>query len=169
MSANLFAKAPQMCGGEISKAAVQGVLRAALSDDVTAIGGIAVAAQECGVSDDSIRRRLAGTHAWTDSDISALIAASHARLGRVLVTRRMDCLLSSGPPIFGDARRACDDITAAIPELLSEIQAMSAAVADRSVTKAEARQMLAQMPAARQHLDQVQSDLEAIVRDPGRP
>lgn len=149
---------------EITTARVQECVRAALADEVAAIGGVAVAHQECGISEDSVRRRLAGTHAWTDADIAALVAAAQSRLGRVLLHQRLGWLLDAGPVLPRSARRACDDITAALPPLLASAQAMAASVADRRVTRDEARALLAQIAEVRRHLDRVAEDCVETLR-----
>lgn len=151
----------------ISVAQTQACLRAALADEVIAIGGIEVAAQECGVSDDTVRRRLAGTHGWTDHDISAMIAAGHARLGRSLPLQRLVTLLADGPTPRGDSRRAVTDTAAILPELLTLAQAMSAAIANNEIDRTEARVMVAAIPEAIRQLEREHTNLVALLRDGG--
>lgn len=149
---------------EISTARVQECVRAALADEVVAVGGIDAAMQETGLSRDSISRRLAGTHAWTDKDIAAMIAAGHARLGRSLIQQRLGWLLSGTVAIAGDGRRAVDDAATTLPALLMQAQRMAAALADRTIDRPEARELLAAIPELSRQLDSLQADLAALLR-----
>lgn len=149
---------------EISATRVQECVRAALADEVVAIGGIETARHETGLSRDSITRRLAGTHAWTDADISKMVAAGYDRMGRSLVHQRLGCLLSSAPVLAGDGRRAADDVATALPALLSQAQIMAAALADRKIDRAEARTLLSVIPDLQRQLDSLQVDLAALLR-----
>lgn len=143
-------------------------LRSALADEVIAIGGIEAAQQECGTSDDTVRRRLAGTHGWTDKDIAAMIAAGHARLGRSLPVERLVAMLAAGPSPAGDGRRAVADVVEILPGLLAQAQALAAAVKDRRVNRAEARALLAGMPEVEHDLALLRADLTALLRDEAR-
>lgn len=149
----------------ISTAQAQACIRAALADEVIAIGGIEVAAQECGVSDDTVRRRLAGTHGWTDHDLAAMIAAGHARLGRSLPVQRLAALLAAGPAPAGDGRCVVTDTAAILPELLTLAQTMAAAIADRSIQRPEARVMVAAIPELIKQLEREQANLVALLRE----
>ncbi len=149
---------------EITKARVQECIRAALADEVAAIGGVSSAAQECGISDDSVRRRLAGTHAWSVDDLAAMTAAGHARLGRSLPHQRLGHLLTSAVVVSGDARHACLGAASTLPALLAEAQKMASALADGEITRDEARALLADLPELTRRLDSLQADLAAILR-----
>lgn len=152
---------------KISVAQAQSCLRAALADEVIAVGGIEVAAQECGVSDDTVRRRLAGTHGWTDHDISAMIAAGQARLGRSLPVQRLVALLANGPVPTGDGRSAVNATSAILPGLLTLAQTMAEAIADRSIQRDEARVMVAAIPEVIRQLEQEHANLIALLREGG--
>jgi hypothetical protein len=65
-----------------SVAAAQACARAAAVADVATVGGVAAVAVEVGVSDDTVRRWIAGTAgAWTLEGAVALAAAARARSG----------------------------------------------------------------------------------------
>lgn len=153
----------------ISASRVQNCIRSALADEVVAIGGIEVAQQECGLSDDTIRRRLAGTHAWSDRDIGAMVAAAQGRLGHSLVVQRLAALLSGAPVQVADGRRATQDAARMLPDLLALAQTMATAIADRSISRDEARALVGAIPDLIRALETQQADLNALLRDGSLP
>jgi hypothetical protein len=144
----------------------QACMSAALADDVAAIGGVAIAAQECGVSEDTVRRWLSGSNGdWTRSAIAALIVAAHHRLGRSLVQDRMAALTGGTAQVGGDKRRALSDALETLPALLATAQKMAAASADGRISSAEAREILSALPGVINQLDRLQADLVSLIRE----
>lgn len=150
---------------EITATRVQNCLRSGLADEVIAIGGIEVAQQECGVSHDTIARRLAGTHGWTDHDFSAMVAAGHCRLGRSLPIQRLTTLLASGVLPAGNSRFVVQDTASILPELLLLAHTMSAAIANHEIDRGEARVMAAAIPELIKQLEREHNNLVALLRE----
>ena len=149
---------------EFTVAQAQACLHAALVDEVASIGGMTVAIQEMGGSEDTWSRRLAGTHDWQGKEIATLIAAGHRRMGRSLVHQRVAALLDGAACTAGDSRSAMGDAQAVLPALLAEAQRMAQAVKDGHITRAEARSLLKGIPALIRMLEKLQVDLSAFLR-----
>jgi hypothetical protein len=143
----------------------QTCVHAALCDEVVAIGGVALAAAETGSSEDTVRRRLAGTHDWTGKEIGALYAAALRRQGRSLLVDRLTDL-GQGTAPKGDGRRAFSDLSSTLPALLTQAQTMAQAAADGDVSRQEARALLAGLPSIISDLERMSADLVALLRDP---
>ncbi len=155
-----------MIGAVVTHAQAVACLRAALADAVPALGGVAAAACECGISEDSVRRRLAGTHGWSAEDVAHVLAAELALAGRSLLVERL-AALCAGAATVGDARRAQGGVAATLPRLLDEARAMAGALVDGQVSGAEARAILAGLPELRVLLDELMADLAELLRRGG--
>jgi hypothetical protein len=141
-------------------------VRAALADEVAAVGGIAAASAEIGVSDDTLRRWLAGSNGdWNAGAVGAMVAAGLARNGRSLLLGRLNALAAGTTPT-GDRRRALSGTAGALPALLTEAQRMATAAADGVIDRAEAGDILRDLPALIKSLEAIQGDLLDLLKNP---
>lgn len=142
----------------------QACIHAALADEVAAVGGVGSASVEVGVSDDTVRRWIAGSAgAWTAPAIAALSVAAHRRTGRALVLDRMAALFA-GSATRGDGRRALADAAASTAAMLTASRQRVAAMADGRLSRAEAREALAQIPDLIHALEGEAADLADFLR-----
>ncbi len=115
-------------------------------------------AEALGVGKSSVSR-------WGD-DLNAWSAAALLTLAKRNWTVRSAILamLSEAPVTIADPRRATADIATALPTLLAEAQIMATAMADGRVSRAEARTILSALPNLSKQLEQLQTDLAALLR-----
>ena len=142
---------------------VASTLAAALADEVVRLGGIAAATAEIGISDDSVRRRLAGTHHWLDHDIARMVAAGLASQGSSLVLDRLNELARGAQPT-GDARTVDADAAQALPSLLRTATDLADALRNRHVDADERRRLLADIDPTIQELNRLRASLLIAAR-----
>ena len=146
----------------VTAAQASSTLSAALADEVTRLGGVGAAAAECGISEDSIRRRCNGTHDWSAGDIARMMATKLSQLRSSLVLDRLNALAAGARPI-GDQRRTTTDARAALPSLLRVASDLADAVHDGTVDRTEARKLLADIDGSEMTLAQLRADLMALL------
>lgn len=127
----------------MSIATAQACARSAAVADVATVGGVAAVAIEIGVSDDTVRRWIAGTAgAWTLEAAIALAAAARARSGESAVARVFEGI--HRPAVETEHRGEAADSCALL--LLAELAEATAedgrAMADGHLDTEEARRLL---------------------------
>lgn len=129
-----------------SVAAAQACARAAAVADVAAVGGVAAVAIEVGVSDDTVRRWIAGTAgAWTMEGAVALAAAARARSGRSELAAVLEAINHPAAETHhtGEAADSCALLLLA--ELAEATAEDGRAMADGHLDSEEARHLLGRL------------------------
>lgn len=147
----------------VSIGAAHACAAAALADTVVAMGGLSPVSALVGVHDDTLGRWLACPKHWRLDAITALGTGAQRQMGSFPLVTRWTTLFAGAVP-RPDPARLVDEISSALPTLLTTARDLAEAVADRRVSFDEARQLLASMPTLRRELDRKLDRIEADAR-----